>query len=663
MKNQNLGILAHVDAGKTSLTEALLHEAGVIETVGRVDDGTTQTDSLALERQRGITIRAAVVAFSVKDVTVNLIDTPGHPDFIAEVNRSLGVLDCAVLVVSAVEGVQSQTVVLMRALRRLAVPTLIFVNKIDRMGADAEAVLHRIRDRLALAVVPMGSIHAAGTREASFIPFSRDDERFVDLLVNTLSDHDESLFRAVVEERRGPVAPEALYANLVEQTARGEVFPVFFGSAITGAGVAPLMAALPELLPTARADTAAPASGLVFKVERERHGDKVAFVRMFSGTVHRRERLPFGDGQEASVTSVKTFQPGGAADSGSVVAGQIAKLSGLTGVRVGDPIGSAPRRSAGDAFAPPTLDTAVAPHDPAQKAALHAALTQLAEQDPFINLRQDDSRQELFLSLYGEVQKEVIEQTLAADFGLRIEFRETTTICVERLTGRGSAVERLGGPDNPFAATVGFTVAPGAAGSGIDVRLAVDHTAIPLYVYKTVDAFREAMAQYVTGTLQQGLSGWQVTDCIVTLVDCAYTAPGTSASDFRKLTPLVLMAALRQAGTVVCEPVYRFHVEAPADTFSAVLRLLGQHRAVPGVPTVSDGWVSLSGSIPADETTGVRILLPGRTRGEGVLEVQFDRYEAVTGPAPTRRRSDNNPLNRKEYLSPRLARSRRTPDR
>src|SRR6478735_5571246 len=144
MHTLNLGILAHVDAGKTSLTERLLHAAGVIDEIGRVDDGSTQTDSLALERRRGITIKAAVVSFALGDVTVNLIDTPGHPDFIAEVERVLGVLDGAVLVVSAVEGVQPQTRILMRALTRLGVPTLLFVNKIDRTGADDGRVLRAI---------------------------------------------------------------------------------------------------------------------------------------------------------------------------------------------------------------------------------------------------------------------------------------------------------------------------------------------------------------------------------------------------------------------------------------------------------------------------------------------------------------------------------------
>src|SRR6186997_3269151 len=144
MRTLNLGILAHVDAGKTTLTERLLYAAGVIDELGSVDDGSTQTDFLALERQRGITIKSAVVSFAIDDVTVNLIDTPGHPDFIAEVERVLSVLDGAVLVVSAVEGVQAQTRVLMRALQRLRIPTLIFVNKLDRVGADGERVLGEI---------------------------------------------------------------------------------------------------------------------------------------------------------------------------------------------------------------------------------------------------------------------------------------------------------------------------------------------------------------------------------------------------------------------------------------------------------------------------------------------------------------------------------------
>jgi small GTP-binding protein len=177
-----LGILAHVDAGKTTLTERLLYGAGVIDAIGSVDRGTTQTDSLELERRRGITIKAAVVSFAIGDVKVNLIDTPGHPDFIAEVERVLGVLDGAVLVISAVEGVQSQTPVLMRALQRLRIPALLFVNKTDRPGADVERVVKAIAERLTPAVVPMGSPRAR--------------------LVEALAERDDALLAAYVDGRR-----------------------------------------------------------------------------------------------------------------------------------------------------------------------------------------------------------------------------------------------------------------------------------------------------------------------------------------------------------------------------------------------------------------------------------------------------------------------------
>ncbi len=205
----NLGILAHVDAGKTTLTERLLYAAGVIDELGSVDDGSTQTDSLPLERRRGITIKSAVVSFEIGDVAVNLIDTPGHPDFIAEVERVLSVLDGAVLVVSAVEGVQSQTPLLMRALQRLRVPTLIFVNKIDRRGADSERVLQALSERLTSAIVPLGSVRDPGSRAACFTPWDGADPAFDVRLATVLAERDEAILAVYVEDETAPFASSA----------------------------------------------------------------------------------------------------------------------------------------------------------------------------------------------------------------------------------------------------------------------------------------------------------------------------------------------------------------------------------------------------------------------------------------------------------------------
>ncbi|MFL6226349.1 MAG: GTP-binding protein [Actinomycetes bacterium] len=239
MQMLNLGILAHVDAGKTTLTERLLYAAGVIDEPGSVDDGSTQTDFLDLERRRGITIKSAVVSFAIGDVTVNLIDTPGHPDFIAEVERVLNVLDGAVLVVSAVEGVQAQTRVLMRTLQRLRIPTLIFVNKVDRGGAADERVLAAIAGKLDPAVIAMGSVSGLGTRAADFTPFTAADAGFAARLVELLAGHDDRLLAVYVDDETS-VTSRRLRRELAAQTGRALVHPVFFGSAITGAGVAPL---------------------------------------------------------------------------------------------------------------------------------------------------------------------------------------------------------------------------------------------------------------------------------------------------------------------------------------------------------------------------------------------------------------------------------------
>jgi ribosomal protection tetracycline resistance protein len=650
----NLGILAHVDAGKTTLTERLLYAAGVIDEVGSVDHGSTQTDSLALERQRGITIKSAVVSFAVGGVTVNLIDTPGHPDFIAEVERVLGVLDGAVLVVSAVEGVQTQTRLLMRTLQRLRIPTLLFVNKLDRGGADLDRVLRGISEKLTPAIVPMGSAGGLGTRGARFTPYGAADAGFTSRLVELLADHDEGLLADWVDGRAA-VSYRRRRGELAAQSRRALVYPVFAGSAITGAGVDSLIAGIGELLPAAGGDAGGPVSGTVFKVERGPAGEKVAYVRMFSGTVRVRDRLRFGRDQEGKVTAIGVFERGSASRRGAVAAGQIAKLWGLGGIQIGDPVGAAPATRAERQFAPPTLETVVVPCHPADKGALHVALAQLAEQDPLIALRQDDLRQEVSVSLYGEVQKEVIQATLADDFGIDVGFRETTTICIERVVGTGAAVETMGDEANPFLATVGLRVEPAAAGAGVEFRIEAELGSMP-------HAFFRAVEDTVRETLRQGVHGWEVTDCTVAMTHSGYLGKhglghqyfnksmSSTGEDFRGLTPLVLLRALRQAGTVVCEPIHRFRLDLPGDTLAAVLALLGRLRAVPRAPAARGSWYLLEGELPAARVHELQRELAAPTRGEGVLESAFDHYQPVRGPVPTRPRTDHDPLDRKAYL-------------
>lgn len=580
MKYLNLGILAHVDAGKTSLTERLLYVAGVIDEIGSVDTGNTQTDTLQLERQRGITIKSAVAFFDIGDTRVNLIDTPGHPDFIAEVERVLNVLDGVVLVISAVEGVQPQTRILMRALKRLNIPTVIFVNKIDRMGARYDDLLAEIAAKLALKVTPMGLVEGIGQPNANF--------------------------------------------KFKPQTLAPGTMPVFFGSAITGAGVKALMDALPQLLPSApNADK--PTSGTIFKIERGPRGEKIAYMRLFSGAIKAREKLVYG-----KVTALQVF---GRNQAMGINAGEIGKVWGLEKAQVGDAVGDA--TTSVPIFAPPTLEAAVTAKDTSQQAKLHSALKQLAEQDPLINLRQDD--QALYVSLYGEVQKQVIAAMLAQDFGVEARFERTQPICVERPVGAGHAVQFLQEESNPTSATVGLRIEPGAPGSGAIFELAVDHY-IPLYIYKNTGEFVEHMTQYVRDALRHGLHGLTVTDCVVSMTDCSYytgdgtakpisDTPRTTAAHFRKLTPVVLREALEWAGTVICEPVCHFTLEIPNETLPTIMQALAKLRAVPELTEVRSGAYVLNGSIPSAHIHDLQQQLPNLTSGEGFLEYEFDRYE------------------------------------
>jgi ribosomal protection tetracycline resistance protein len=642
----NLGILAHVDAGKTTLTERLLYAAHVIDELGSVDAGTTQTDTLALERQRGITIKSAVASFGIGDVTVNLIDTPGHPDFIAEVERMLAVLDGAVLVISAVEGVQPQTRILMRTLQRLGIPVLLFVNKVDRTGADPDRVLRDIRTRLQLAIVAMGSVHGAGTRAVSVQPAGGDDQEFRLRVTELLAECDDGLLAAYVTDRDG-ISHDQLRAELAAQTARCLVHPVFFGSAITGAGVADLTAGITELLPKADGDSAGPVAGRIFKIERGNSAEKIAYVRMFSGTVRTRDRLRFGPDLQEKVTAVAVFDRGPAAPQAAVSAGQIGKLWGLSKVQIGDRIGQAEPADTGHQFPPPTLESVVAASDPAERGRLRVALGQIAEQDPLINLRQDDELQEISVSLYGEVQKEVIQATLAGDYGIEVTFRESKTIYIERPAGTGSALEVLQSDEHPYSATIGLRIEPAEPGSGMRFRLDVDPRAIPLYIYKNLASFVEAMTSYVQRALHAGRYGWQVTDCLVTMTECGYyigdgprkpvlPTPRTTSADFRKMTPLVLSQALERAGTVVCEPMARVRLETPADRLGGVLSALARLDAAVDAPMPRGDLAVVEALLRSAAVHLLQQQVPGLTGGEGTLDTSFGGYRPVRGRFPVR---------------------------
>lgn len=643
-----LGILAHVDAGKTSLTERILFETGVIAAPGSVDKGTTQTDTLELERARGITIKAAVAAFRLNQRDIALIDTPGHADFIAEVQRSLRVLDAVVLVVSAVEGVQPQTGKLARAVRAAGRPLIVFINKIDRMGARPDAVLADIERKLPFATVPLNRAVNPGEPDAAVAPVDWFDPEWRGAAIDRLAELDDRVIEAF--DRSGFDLPdEVLRTVLRDQVGLGGIVPVFCGSARTGVGVRELLDGIEGwLVPVDRCDDA-PTVARIFKIGRTGKGEKLVYARIEQGTLAPRQRIVLSRSNDLGernqiderLVAVDRFVGGSLVATDQAHAGEIAVLRGLRSARIDDWIGERMSDDMRDtsAFPAPPFESMVSPVDPGEANALHAALDQLAEQDPLIGLRVTDDG--IFVSLFGDVQKEVLTETLLRDYAVRASFGLSRIICIERVVGTGESIEIIGSPENPYAAGMGFRVDAGPLGSGI--RYERELGSLP-------PAFYRAIEETVFEWLSQGLHGWQVTDCVVTLHSLHYWSPVTVAADFRKLAPLPLFAALHEAGTVVCEPVDRLEIELPVDTVSAVVNALVTARGTIEHVSGEGELRQIVCAIPTAEIVAVEQQLPRLTHGDGSWHTTPAGYFPVDGDPPKRARTGPNPLVRIGYL-------------
>ncbi|AZQ47331.1 tetracycline resistance ribosomal protection protein [Bacillus albus] len=640
MTTINIGIVAHVDAGKTSLTERILYETNVIKEIGRVDSGNTQTDSMELERQRGITIKASVVSFCINDLKVNVIDTPGHADFIAEVERSFRVLDGAILVISAVEGVQAQTKILMRTLQKLNIPTIIFVNKIDRSGANTEKVMKHIKEVLSNEAFLFYSVLNEGTKEARIIEYKSYDD-----CMELLAPYNESLLESYVNNE---IIPDALLREKLEQQIQqANVYPIFFGSAMTGIGVTELLENISDLFPANKSADNERLSGVVFKIEREPSGEKIAYVRVFSGNLHVRKYVHIQRDQslphKEKIKKMCMFHNGNAVQTSTVPSGEFCKVWGLSDIKIGDIIGERTDYIKDIHFAEPQMEAAIEALPKERIHDLYAALMELCEEDPLIKVWKDDIHHELYIRLFGEVQKEVIETTLYDKYNLQVTFSNTRVVCIEKPIGIGNSVEVMGEKANPFYATIGFKTERGQLNSGITYKLGVELGSLPL-------AFHKAIEDTIFQTLKQGLYGWEVTDIIVTLTHTGYASPVTTASDFRNLTPLVLMNALKQAKTCVYEPVNEFELTVPEHAVSTAMYKLAAIPATFSEPIFNNDSYHLTGSLPVAKTENFKRMLHSFTEGEGIFIMKPAGYKELKAPFPTRKRVDNNPLNRKDYL-------------
>jgi ribosomal protection tetracycline resistance protein len=486
----------------------------------------------------------------------------------------------------------------------------------------------------------MSSVIDAGAKLVRVETLALGDEPLFSALCETLGENDEALLDDYV------LAPdwlteERLGRCLADQVASGLVHPVFAGAAMTGVGIPALASAIAKILPERRPNPDGPVAGKIFKIERGWGGEKLSYIYLASGTVRLRQYLDLPRGPER-VTAIHVFEAGRVHGAESLRAGQIARISGLAGARIGDAVGGDPAGGWAH-FAPPTLETRVLARRPSGKAALWLALNQMAEQDPLINLRRNEEADEVFVSLYGEVQKEVIQSTLLMDFNLEARFEKSTVILVERPVGTGAGLQILFKEPNPFLATVGLRVEPRPPGAGNSFALEVDVGQMPASFYRAVE-------ETVFETLKQGVFGWQVIDCHVAMTAARHSSPASTTADFRQLTPWVLADALSAAQTVLCEPIDRFHLETPMESLSGVLTLLAKSAAATMDSVIADGVARLEGTMASQVIQSVQQQLPGLTSGAGTMETSFDHYAPVAGQPRLRGRSGPDPFNGAEYL-------------
>lgn len=641
MKNiLNIGVLAHVDAGKTTLTEQILFRSGIIDQAGSVDQGNTITDSLEIERRRGITIKSAAVSFMLGDLKINLIDTPGHADFISEVEHSLSVLDGVILVISAVEGVQAQTRVLMQTLKEQRIPTLLFMNKIDRMGANYHNVFTMIRNLLDEHICEMSSVTHEGSATVRVDVADPHNAGWVEMLA--LSNDD--LLNDYVQDI--PISRERLQGELRRQTRQGKAYPLFAGSAAKGIGIEPLLHALSEYFPVNNASELQheSLSGLVFKVIKFPNGERNVYLRLFAGSIQARDEITVIT-QNGNITMFKVkhlhaLHHGKSIPVNQIDAGDIAILM-TDELKVGDVIGAVSDRMKRVHFQKPPIQIQVSAKNPAEEHQLHTALSDLTEEDPFLQYIQDSKTKENIIHVFGKVQQEILLETIQQQHGIEAVFSAPRVICIEKPVTTGEAVEFIG--ECPFYATVGLRVEPGERGTGIQYRLEVELGSLPL-------SFQKAIKDTVIEVLQEGLYGWTVTDIIVTLTHTGYASPVSTAKDFRSLTPLVLMSALNKAGTEVYEPINVIQFILPEISLSKVLSKLAALEGTYQEPTFHNHAVHVHGTIPVRTTDLLKAEVHSLTSGEGMLSVKPGGYVKVQATVPVNKRRQVNPLNRGEYM-------------
>lgn len=632
MKRINIGIMAHVDAGKTTVTEQFLYHTGAIRAAGSVDKGTAHTDFLGVERDRGISVKAAVTVLETQDAVINLIDTPGHMDFSGEVERALMVTDGVVLIVSAVEGVQPHTEIIWEALKKRRIPVIFFINKIDRIGANVEGVISQIRERFTKDLCILYSAKDQGRENASIV---KED------ITECIAERDEAILEAYVQ---GNVTAASVLDAAREMVLSGDLFPVLCGSAMHGVGIDELLRSIVDFFPHAQGNSKAPVSGIVFKVTYDKVMGKTCHVRLYQGSLHSRDSVVInGRKGEEKITQIRKFSGEKYWDVGLVEAGDIAALCGLSSASVGDIIGCKDAVPQTIKWVKPLLNVAVHPSNPNDLQSLVHALMILNEEDPLLEFEYSKETGELLLSITGMIQTEILTEVLRERFKLDVIFGKPSVIYKETPAMEAEGYDAYTMP-KPCWAVVKFKIEPGSRGSGISYKSEVAPNKIP---YRYQNHVKTAVAQ----ALRQGLKGWEVIDAKITLIDGENHHIHTHPLDFFVATPMALMKGLKNAGTILLEPILYFRIVVPEEFGGKIIGEIINMRGTFDSPIIENGRFIITGTFPVATSLEFPIRLASITSGKGIISTRFHSYqkcpEDVEASRPYR---GINPLDRSKFI-------------
>lgn len=634
MKIINIGILAHVDAGKTTLTESLLYTSGAILELGSVDKGTTRTDTMFLERQRGITIQAAVTSFNWNDYKINIVDTPGHTDFITEVYRSLSVLDGAILVISAKDGVQAQTRILFHALQKMNIPTIIFINKIDQYGINLNNIYQNIKEKLSNDIIVMQNVTL--TPEISI-------KNIIDLddWDPVISKNDKLLEKYIAGEK---LTIQELTYEEYRCVKKGSLFPIYHGSARNNIGTQQLIEAISNLFCPEMNENDSELCGRVFKIEYTDHKQRLVYLRLYSGTLHLRDTIILPEKKKVKLTEIYIPSNGEMIQTKTVCSGDIFIIPNNT-LRLNDIIGNEkilPCNVWNDKTVP-ILRTRIEPIKIEEREKLLDALTEIADTDPLLRYYVDTITHEIVISFLGTVQLEVICSLLIEKYHINIRIEDPTVIYLEKPLQKADYTIHIEVPPNPFWASIGLSITPLPIGSGIQYESKVSLGYLN-------QSFQNAVREGINYGLEQGLYGWKVTDCKICFEYGVYYSPVSTPSDFRFLAPIVLEQTLKKAGTQLLEPYLSFILFTPQGYLSRAYNDAQKHCAIIETSQSKNDEIIFTGHIPVRCINEYRNTLTLYTNGQAVFLTELKDYQIATCEPVIQSRRPNNRIDKVRHM-------------